>query len=303
MNKPLAEVYWKFPEFLLSNADYSAELKVVVNQTIRENNDINTNPGLLWDTVKNSIRGDFLARGKCERKKKIEEVETQIFHAARMRDSIAPLDPERCNIYVNRIEKLQKELDTTYANLNAPFQKKLSAQKHFESNICTKFYFKQYVHNNDSLKCLFDPKGNYIMDNQQILKCSRDYYQNLYRQPYLFRDSQVLNRYLSRIDHNLLSEEGAIFLDKPISISELHDALSVMKKEVVPGEDGLTVSFYLTFWDILKDLVFSSFQYAFDSGFLSITQRRGVIKLIPKKDKNPVLLPSWRPITLLKCGL
>ena len=226
-------------------------------------------------------------------------METQIFHAARMRDSIAPLDPERCNIYVNRIEKLQKELDTTYANLNAPFQKKLSAQKHFESNICTKFYFKQYVHNNDSLKCLFDPKGNYIMDNQQILKCSRDYYQNLYRQPYLFWDSQVLNRYLSRIDHNLLSEEGAIFLDKPISISELHDALSVMKKEVVPGEDGLTVSFYLTFWDILKDLVFSSFQYAFDSGFLSITQRRGVIKLIPKKDKNPVLLPSWRPITLL----
>ena len=208
-------------------------MKVVVHQTVRENNDINTNPGLLWDTVKNSIRGftiDYLVRGKRERKKKIEEVESQIFRAARMRDSIAPLDPERCTIYVNRIEKLQKELDIIYVNLNAPFQKKLSAQKHFESNRCTKFYFKQYGCNNDSLKCLFDPKGNCITDNQQTLKCCRDYYQNLYRQPYLFRDSQVLDRYLSHIDRNLLSEEGAIFLDKPISISELHDALSIMKK-------------------------------------------------------------------------
>jgi len=32
-----------------------------------------------------------------------------------------------------------------------------------------------------------------------------------------------------------------------------------------------------------------------------VTQRRGVIKLIPKKDAEPDLIRNWRPITLLNC--
>ena len=32
-----------------------------------------------------------------------------------------------------------------------------------------------------------------------------------------------------------------------------------------------------------------------------MTQRRGIIKLIPKKDTEPYLIKNWRPITLLNC--
>ena len=32
-----------------------------------------------------------------------------------------------------------------------------------------------------------------------------------------------------------------------------------------------------------------------------MTQRRGIIKLIPKKDAEPDLIRNWRPITLLNC--
>ena len=34
---------------------------------------------------------------------------------------------------------------------------------------------------------------------------------------------------------------------------------------------------------------------------LSITQRRGIIKLIPKKDSESYFLKKWRPLTLLNC--
>ena len=34
---------------------------------------------------------------------------------------------------------------------------------------------------------------------------------------------------------------------------------------------------------------------------LSVTQRRGIIKLIPKKDAEPYLIKNWRPISLLNC--
>ena len=43
----------------------------------------------------------------------------------------------------------------------------------------------------------------------------------------------------------------------------------------------------------------SSFRFAFQTGSLSISQRRGVTSLIPKKDKDKSLLENLRPISLL----
>ena len=43
----------------------------------------------------------------------------------------------------------------------------------------------------------------------------------------------------------------------------------------------------------------NSFNAAFDIGEMSVSQRRGVITLLPKEDSNLLLLSNWRPITLL----
>ncbi len=42
-----------------------------------------------------------------------------------------------------------------------------------------------------------------------------------------------------------------------------------------------------------------SYNYSFRQGYLSCEQKRGVIQLIPKKDKDPTYLKNWRPISLL----
>ena len=42
-----------------------------------------------------------------------------------------------------------------------------------------------------------------------------------------------------------------------------------------------------------------SFNYAFENGDMSISQKRGIISLIPKKDKDKKYLKNWRPISLL----
>ena len=41
--------------------------------------------------------------------------------------------------------------------------------------------------------------------------------------------------------------------------------------------------------------------YAYENGRLSVSQRRGVIRLIPRKDSDPHFIKNWRPITLLNC--
>ena len=216
-----------------------------------------------------------------------------------MRDVLAEIDPIRTTTYVNRIEELQQELDVIYQNLNLPFQKMAKAKRHFESNRCTKYYFQEFGRNNQSVKCLSEPDGSTTTDNKRILTKCKEYYENLYRQPYLFKDCKHRDKYLSLIPRNLLSDQGFALLDKQISIQELHDSLLTMRKDAVPGDDGLTVKFYIKYWDLVKDLFFDSLQFAFENEKLSISQRRGLIKLIPKKDKDPLLVPSWRPITLL----
>ena len=68
-----------------------------------------------------------------------------------------------------------------------------------------------------------------------------------------------------------------------------------------PGSDGLPVEFYKVFWkDISKPLI-RVLNFSYDMGCLSIIQRRGIIKLIPKRDTEPHYIKNWRPLTLLNC--
>ena len=43
------------------------------------------------------------------------------------------------------------------------------------------------------------------------------------------------------------------------------------------------------------------YMYSYKIGKLSISQRRGIIKLIPNKDANLSSIKNWRPLMLLNC--
>ena len=72
-----------------------------------------------------------------------------------------------------------------------------------------------------------------------------------------------------------------------------------MKNEKSPGIDGFPVEFYKIFWNEIKDMLLESYQYSIDTGSLSISQKQGIITLLPKSDKDLSYLKNWRPITLL----
>ena len=50
---------------------------------------------------------------------------------------------------------------------------------------------------------------------------------------------------------------------------------------------------------VIKDLLLSSINFALQYGRLSTEQRRGIISLLPKKDKDRLYLKNWRPISIL----
>jgi len=50
---------------------------------------------------------------------------------------------------------------------------------------------------------------------------------------------------------------------------------------------------------LVKSWLILSFNYAFENGDMSISQKRGIISFIPKKDKDKKYLKNWRPISIL----
>ena len=75
--------------------------------------------------------------------------------------------------------------------------------------------------------------------------------------------------------------------------------LETFQADKAPGEDGFTAEFYNYFFELLGNDLIASFNEAQVKGELSISQRRGVITLIPKEDGSLLDLSNRRPIRLL----
>ena len=59
-----------------------------------------------------------------------------------------------------------------------------------------------------------------------------------------------------------------------------------MQNDKFPGNNGLTIEFYETFWNKLKEIFVDSVLQAKEKGHLSISQRQAIIKLMGKKYRD-----------------
>ena len=87
--------------------------------------------------------------------------------------------------------------------------------------------------------------------------------------------------------------------DGLLTLKECKTNLDTFSPGKSAGEDGFTDEFYSTFFDLIGNDLVESLNAAYKNGQLSISQRRGVITLIPKEESLTLKLQNWRPITLL----
>ena len=101
-----------------------------------------------------------------------------------------------------------------------------------------------------------------------------------------------------------MEEQEKQELEGEINIDEVWHALNGFQNDKTPGNDGFTKEFYETFFDPLGNALLESFNAGFENGQLSVSQKRGIISLIPKDENNLLIttLSNWRPITLLNVG-
>ena len=88
--------------------------------------------------------------------------------------------------------------------------------------------------------------------------------------------------------------------DEPLTLAECTRALKLLANNKSPGSDGFTTNFYKFFWIDIKEILFDSFEYSLEHNTLSSDQKRGILNLLPKENKDLRYLANWRPISLLQ---
>ena len=107
------------------------------------------------------------------------------------------------------------------------------------------------------------------------------------------------DEFFNSINLPSLSDSNKETCEAPITLDECKKAIDGLALDKTPGSDGFNLNFYSKLWSDIQILVFESFQYSYNSGNLSIDQKRGILSLNPKKGKDIRYLKHWRPLTLL----
>ena len=106
---------------------------------------------------------------------------------------------------------------------------------------------------------------------------------------YTFRDlySSVIDRrhdlfeeFFGNLEIPKLEDTVRDELEGEITLKECQDILRAFKAEKSPGDDGFTWEFYNCIFDLLGRDPVDSFNSAYNTGEMSISQRRGVLSLM-----------------------
>ena len=163
-----------------------------------------------------------------------------------------------------------------------------------------KFFLNMEKRNfvNKSITGIVNEANSILTSSKDILTEARSFYKSLYS----FRNVQdgvELNSIFAKASKPILSDSIRDSIEGPLSFDELLLALKKSKSGKSPGSDGFSFEFYKHFSSELAWYLLRSLNYAYFSGKLSVTQKYGIITLLPKGDKPRQYLKNWRPISLL----
>ena len=281
---------WKINNDLLKDHEFITSVNTVLDQTLDEF--CNCNPAIKWELVKIRVSEfaiDYANKKAAQRKELTSTLKAKIHQLTndiainKNQNSIDQL--EQCSIELEEINRKKAQ--------SVIFRSKARWVEDGERN--SKYFFNLEKANfrHKTVHQLITEDNIVTSNVDEILLECKKFYGNLYR----LKNStsfSLINNYGKTV-----SNEDNIALSRTLSVEEIGNALKTFKDNKSPGCDGLTAEVYKIFWPKIKQTLFEYYRYCIDQGFLSISARRGVLTLIPKKDKNLLELNNWRPLTML----
>ena len=305
-SNPRGPGFWKLNTSLLREIDYVNQIKSVIQETQNEyKDDESVNPSLLWEMIKLKVREKSLLYSKIKKK------QTKQWQAA-LEQTIARLEKEidhRKNTDLQNLP-LEEQLNEKKGELERIIETRTKGailrsktRWHNEGEKNTKYFLnlEKRHYNQGIISQIKVKENNFVTSDKEILTECVSFYKNLYSSKTVPHNIQDTSTFFRQENDTVLRDDEREACEGLLTEKECLEALQYMESEKTPGTDGLPAEFYKVFWKDISSILTSALNFAYESGQLSVTQKRGIIKLIPKKDADPSLIKNWRPLTLLNC--
>ena len=245
-----------------------------------------------WEFAKSELAHMFKAAGKKRKKQLDQDIENYKLALEIMEQEMTSKTNE--DRAASSYEALFDRVQTLEEEIAKGAIVRSRAKWYSEGERCSKYFFALEKRNYcaKTVKQL-NIKGTICTERKQILREMCDFYKDLYT-------LDVYSPFTLENNTNItVKREDKVLLDRPISIGEIRDAIMDMHNDKAPGLDGLPVEFYKAHVNTLLPILLELYNEAYKRGKLNPSARQGLISLLPKGNKDSLLLKNWRPLTLL----
>ena len=290
--------FWRHNDRMLKNPDYLLRIIKGYHKCVESflkdyklSNADGADPSQMWEYIKfwlGKESRDFCAEYSKKVRETTKTLKNQLIEFEKNLIGNAEVIKEtKKAIDIIEKEEAQKIIFQSrvnyYENNEKPtgfFLRKIK-QNHMESNIIQ----------------LKDADGSEL-SKDQISDKIHDFYSKLFAFKQVDEPSEELQLVLNNLPR--LNQQECDRLIWPITEDEITNVLfRKLNPGKSPGSDGLTVDLYKKLWELLKTPLSRALIHSAKIGQLAASQKRSIIRLIQKKDKDTSLIKNWRPISLI----
>ena len=293
--------YWKFNSKLLHQKTFVNKCNEILECAPRKY--AARNPADIWENCKKDVIKYAKMYSKslaCERKREFSNLQSKLseanesLHEVNAKAGFKANSTVRKNVLLHKaaIEQRLEELISKQTQ-SAAFRSRCKFVKDGEKNTRYFYSLEKRNFNKKTMSYIENSDGKIVSSSTDILEEQKKFYTKLYT------SDRSVEFGLKNDSASFISETEKCEMDSDISLEEFTNAIKTMPRDKTPGLGGLNTEFYQFFWSKIKLMYRDAILYAKKIGRLHLSARRGVITLIPKRDKNPIYLKSWRPLTML----
>ena len=289
--------FWKFNNSLLTDKE-NIELVTKSIPTFLSKYEDLTDKGLFWEMIKMEIRATIILFAKRKAKQKRDEEKGLLQQFSNLQEQVRSNFKDTIKTEMDHVKNKLKKI-TASRTQGALLRSKARWYEFGEKN-------SKYFYNLERRNCKkkhitsLTTENNTILSNPKlVLEEEANFYKKTKSSKSTDPENKTFASLFESVGLTFLNDGEADQCEGLLTLEECAKAISNFQNDKTPGSDGFTVEFYRRFWNLLGKLMVDRFNYAFQTRKLSISQRLGIISLIPKKDKNLEFLKNWRPITLL----
>ena len=287
--------FWKLNESILTEQSCLKKLNRVAER-INQSSSEGWSACVKWEQMKSALIKECQNISK-EWASKVDRDIRKITEALKLlqeRQAEHSSEPQQRAV-IDQIEQAQNQLSKIMQYKARGARIRSRSMWYQEGEKGTKYFLRleKVKYNNKTVNALLCEDGTITRNEKKILREQTKFYRKLYSANPDIK-FKLVNE--TEVKFNAQQKEE---IDKPFEFEDFKKALKAMARGKAPGNDGLTTDFYIVMFTKIGETVWNAVQESHHNGCLYRSARRGIISLIPKEGKDPLLIGNWRPLTLL----